>query len=138
MQKKNILIIDDDEFISGLYGTLLERAGYRISYARNGLAGLKDAAKSKPNLILLDVMMPVMSGFDTLVRLKSSEKTKSIPVIMLTGLSNATDAQRGLNEGAAAYLTKTMTMPAEAFEKIEAVLKGVGIASPRPKQKKKH
>lgn len=121
--KARILVIDDDVFISGLYGEMLSRANYAITYARNGVEGLKVASEEAHDLILLDVVMPEMDGFETLSRLKAGAKTKDIPVIMLTSMSQQPDVERGLAEGAVAYLAKTKVIPSEAMAVIEKTLR---------------
>ncbi len=121
-QKANILVVDDDVFISGLYGEMLTRAGYSVTYARNGREGLKEAGTLKYDLVLLDVVMPEMDGFETLSQLKSSAKTQAVPVIMLTGMSQPADVEKGLADGAAAYLAKTKVIPSDAIATIEQVL----------------
>ncbi|OGL73683.1 hypothetical protein A3C96_01375 [Candidatus Uhrbacteria bacterium RIFCSPHIGHO2_02_FULL_60_10] len=124
--KAHILIIDDDEFISGLYATILTHDGYAVSFARSGKEGLSAAVANKPDLILLDILMPETDGFETLAKLKAGAKTKPIPVVMLTGLSSPQDVQRGMEGGAAAYLAKTKVAPVDVLTKIEVLLHGPG------------
>jgi len=104
-QKPKILAIDDDRFnITTLIG-LLEN-DYEIVVAINGEMGLKAAARAEPDLILLDITMPDMDGYEVLRRLREDELTAEIPVIFITGLTDAEDEARGLDQGAADYISK--------------------------------
>ena len=122
-KKVKVLIVDDDAFLSGIYATKLELDGFAVVSARDGDEGLKAALKEIPDLILLDVLMPKLDGFEVLKRLKAEETTKNIPVIMLTNLGQKEDVEKGLQEGAADYLIKAHFVPAEAVAKIKKVLK---------------
>lgn len=121
--KQKVLIVDDDVFLSGIYATKLDLEGFEVETARDGEEGLKVAAKSKPDIILLDVLMPKLDGFETLKRLKADPDLKDVPVIMLTNLGQKEDVEKGLQEGAEDYLIKAHFVPSEAVEKIRAVLK---------------
>ncbi|MBN1585055.1 response regulator [Candidatus Uhrbacteria bacterium] len=120
--RTRILIVDDDSFLSGIYATKLEMDGFSVLSARDGDEGLKAAAKELPDLILLDVLMPKLDGFEVLKRLKGDPATKDIPVIMLTNLGQKEDIEKGMGEGAADYLIKAHFVPAEAVAKIKEVL----------------
>lgn len=120
---KKILIVDDDRFIAGIYGAKLESEGFAVVMATNGIDGIEAAKKERPDLILLDVLMPKMDGFEALDRLKKDAQTKRIPVMMLTSMGQKEDVDRGLAAGAADYLFKTKTLPTEALKKIIGVLK---------------
>ena len=117
-----VLIVDDDAFLSGIYATKLELEGFGVATARDGEEGVKAALKEKPDLILLDVLMPKLDGFEALKRLKADPETKSIPVIMLTNLGQKEDIEKGIEEGAVDYLIKAHFVPAEAVAKIKKVL----------------
>jgi DNA-binding response OmpR family regulator len=121
--KAKVLIVDDDVFLSGIYATKLELEGFGVVTARDGEEGVKAALKEIPDLILLDVLMPKLDGFEALRRLKQEETTKNIPVIMLTNLGQKEDIEKGLQDGAVDYLIKAHFVPAEAVEKIKKVLK---------------
>ncbi len=122
-KKTKILIVDDDAFLSGIYATKLEIEQFDVVIARDGEEGLKAAAREKPDLVLLDVLMPKLDGFEVLEKLKADPKTKAIPVIMLTNLGQKEDVERAIQEGAADYLIKAHFVPSEAVEKIKNVLK---------------
>lgn len=120
---KKILIIDDDALLLEMYQEKLEYEGFEVVTALSGQEGLKKAKSSKPNLILLDILMPRMDGFEVLERLKSDPETKKVPVIFLTNLSEAEEnVNKGFELGAAAYLVKALFRPAEVIEKIKEIL----------------
>jgi DNA-binding response OmpR family regulator len=121
-KKAKVLIVDDDAFLSGIYATKLELEGFAVVAARDGEEGLTVAARERPDLILLDVLMPKLDGFETLKRLKTDAETVDIPVIMLTNLGQKEDIEKGMQEGAVDYLIKAHFVPAEAVEKIKKVL----------------
>ena len=120
---KKIVIIDDDAFLAGIYATKLELDGFAVASGRDGEEGLRVVAKEMPDLILLDVLMPKLDGFEVLKRLKSDPAVKNIPVIMLTNLGQKEDVEKGLSEGAEDYLIKAHFVPSEAVAKIKKVLK---------------
>lgn len=101
-----ILVAEDDPNTIKLLNFRLESLGHEIISVTDGGEALEIAAKEKPALVLLDIMMPVMNGFQVLRKLKSQEETKSIPVIMLTGKTQEKDIVAGLEAGAVDYVTK--------------------------------
>ncbi len=123
MSGVKVLIIDDDPFISGMYATRLTNDGFAVSSAPDGFQGLKKAAEVKPDVILLDILMPKMDGFETLKRLKEDPSLASIPVLMLTSMGQKEDIERGIRAGAVDYMVKTNTLPVDASDKIKSVLK---------------
>lgn len=118
-----LLLIEDDSFLAGMYVTKLTMEGFHAELASDGMAGLEKAKKMKPELILLDVLLPKMNGFDVLRQLKKDEATKDIPVILLTNLGQKSDVVKGLDLGAVDYLIKAHFMPSEVVEKIKTVLR---------------
>lgn len=118
----HILLIEDDTFLGGMYVTKLSMEGFAVDLAVDGEQGLKDAKQMEPDLILLDILLPKMNGFDVLKALKASANTKSIPVILLTNLGQKSDVVEGLNLGATDYLIKAHFMPSEVVAKIKDVL----------------
>ncbi len=103
---KKILIIDDSPDSVFLLQDRLEREGFATAKAYNGEMGIQKAINEKPDLILLDVMMPDISGFDVCKTLSSKEETKLIPIILLTALTEADNLQQGLQSGAFDYIKK--------------------------------
>lgn len=121
----DILVIDDDSENREILCARLEAAGYSVLQATDGLEGQRLAEQEKPRLIILDVMMPKSDGWQTCRKLKSDVRTQSIPVVMLTALSQNVDALRGWEAGAAEFLTK----PCEPQELLQAVQKHIVSAS---------
>jgi len=120
--KIKILLIEDDPFLLSMYATKFELEGFEIIFAEDGEKALKVANKEKPDIILLDVLLPKMDGFEVLKELKKNEETKAVPVILLTNLSQRDDVEKGLALGAVDYLIKAHFMPTEVVEKIKKVL----------------
>jgi two-component system alkaline phosphatase synthesis response regulator PhoP/two-component system response regulator VicR len=103
---KRILVVDDEKALVRIIQINLERNGYEVVTANDGLQALEKVASENPDLVILDVMMPHMNGFEVLKTLKSSPATKTIPVIMLTAEAQDTDIFRGWQSGADCYLIK--------------------------------
>jgi two-component system alkaline phosphatase synthesis response regulator PhoP len=103
---KKILAVDDEKHIVRLIQVNLERAGYEVITANDGKEALDMVAAEQPDLVVLDVMMPVMDGFETLRNLKANPATREIPVIMLTAKAQDADVFRGWQSGVDCYLTK--------------------------------
>ena len=118
-EKKKVLLIEDDDFLSKMYATKLEMEGYHPLIALDGERGLKRALKDKPDLVILDILLPKLDGLEVLRRIKADKRTKQIPVILLTNLSQKEDIQTALNLGASDYLIKAYFMPSEVIEKIK-------------------
>jgi len=121
-EKIHILIIEDDAFLSNIYKTKFEMEGFKVSTSDNGEAGLTDAKKKNPDIILLDILMPKMDGFTVLKELKGASETKDIPVILLTNLGQKDDVEKGLELGAADYLIKAHFKPSETVAKVRKIL----------------
>lgn len=119
---KVILLVDDDLTLREMYDERLKAEGFDIIQASNGEEALVKAHESKPNVILLDVMMPKINGFDVLKQLKEDSDTKDIPVIILTALIQDVDRIQGKKLGAADYIVKSETMPGEIIAKIKGVM----------------
>ncbi len=101
-----ILIIDDSRLIAHVAKTILTKGGHEIFLAQDGLAGLEAAKSEQPDIILLDLIMPVMDGYQVCEQLKVEESTKEIPIIMLTSKAEPADKVKGLQMGALDYVTK--------------------------------
>ncbi len=123
MSEKKILIIEDDEFLSKMYATKLDLDGFSVSEASNGLLGLKIIQKDKPDLVLLDLNLPELDGFEVLRRMKEDTDTKDIPVLVLTNYAQKDNIDKCLNLGAVDYLIKAHFVPAEVIAKIKNILK---------------
>lgn len=118
---KKILIIDDDLDTLRLVGAMLQRQGYQIVVASSGEQGLVQAANEKPDLALVDVMMPEMDGYEVTRRLRSDPQTADIPILMFTAKTQLDDKVTGFESGADDYLTKP-THPAELQAHVKALL----------------
>src|ERR1700686_545210 len=109
MASEKILIVDDDEDVLLIVQTILDNSGYTPILARNGREGVEKAMEAKPDLILLDVMMPELSGWEVCTTLKSAPETRQIPIAMLTVKSEIRDFITGMQVGADDYITKPFT-----------------------------
>lgn len=118
---EKILVVDDDLDTLRLVGLMLQKQGYQIVAASNGQQGLDLAFSELPNLILLDVMMPQMDGYEVARRLRADEKTADIPILMFTAKSQLDDKVTGFESGADDYLTKP-THPSELHAHVKALL----------------
>ncbi len=106
MSKKRILVVDDEVELIKAIQIRLEQAGYEALFAYDGQQGLEKAHKEKPDLIILDLMLPKMDGYKVCALLKGDTKYNKIPIIMLTVRAQDTDEKLGLELGADAYITK--------------------------------
>ena len=120
-----VLIIEDDFELVKLYERIFALENMELITAGDGEEGLEKTATEKPSLILLDIMMPKMDGFQVLLRLKSNAETKNIPVIVLTNLSSIKDAESCLYIGAAKYLVKSETEPKQVVQEVKNILSAV-------------
>ena len=118
-ENKKVLVVDDEPNTLIMLTKRLSSGGYDVVTAKNGEEALSKAESAKPGLILLDIMMPTISGIEALHLLKEGEKTKDIPVIALTALSTREDELRALAAGAVSYITK----PYDGEELLAAVKK---------------
>jgi DNA-binding response OmpR family regulator len=119
---KKILIIEDDEFLLRMYATKLGMEGYKVILASDGEKGLCLAIKEKPDLILLDLLLPKKDGFEVLKELKAKVETKGIPVLVLTNLGQKQDIDRCFALGVTDYLIKAHFIPSEVIVKINRIL----------------
>ncbi len=117
-----VLIVEDQEALVTMLRYNLEGAGFRVNTAGDGEEALVAAAEEVPDLILLDWMLPLMSGIEVCRQLRSKSETKRVPIIMLTARGEETDKLRGLDSGCDDYITKPFS-PAELIARINAVLR---------------
>lgn len=120
-KKPKVLVVDDDENTLFLLERILSDARYKVLKATSGKEGIEQAKKSKPDLIVLDIMMPELDGIATVLKLKGMEKTRSIPVIICTAVKEEEDEIVARNLGVADYCRKTPLMEG-LTEKIERIL----------------
>jgi len=120
--KKKILSIEDEERLQNMFKKLFEEEGYEFFSAYDGETGLKMAEEKKPDLILLDLVLPKKDGFETLKEIKSNHCLASVPVIVLTNLETARDVEKAISLGAHTYLVKTNYSLSEVVQKAEEAL----------------
>jgi len=121
-EKATILMIEEDGFLRKIYRNKFSQAGFEFNEATNGEEGLNKIRAKKPDLVLLDLILPKKSGFDVLVEMKDNKETKNIPVIILSNLAQESDIQRGLSLGAKDYLVKPEVSLSEVVERVKECL----------------
>jgi len=119
-----ILIIEDDPLMRRMYQKIFTFEKYSVTMATNGEDGLVKVKSQKPNLILLDIMMPKMNGLQVLTKLKADPDTKKIPVIVLTNLAGKQDAETAMAKGAVKYIIKSEKDPKEVVGIVKQILAG--------------
>ncbi|MCA1595530.1 MAG: response regulator [Chloroflexi bacterium] len=124
---KKILAVDDEKHIVRLVQVNLERAGYQVATAYDGVDALEKVKSEHPDMIVCDVMMPRMDGFEVLRHLKSDPATKDIPVIMLTAKAQDADVLKGWTSGVDCYLTKPFN-PMELLSFVKRIFKSLDPA----------
>jgi len=120
--KKTILLIEDDPFLVGMYKEKFIVEGFMVLTAEDGLQGLNLAGTNKIDLIILDILIPKLSGVDFLAKLRQDEKLKNIPVVALTNLSDAKDEEKVRSYGVKEYLMKSNYTPSQVIEVIRKYL----------------
>ena len=120
---KTVLLVDDDPVILKLLQVNFEMEGYTVMTAADGVEGLEKARAERPDIVLLDIMMPRMDGLQVTQALKGDDATKDIPIILLSAKAQASDIQAGRDMGADDYLTKPFD-PLELLERVGDLLSG--------------
>ncbi|MFC1678409.1 response regulator transcription factor [Patescibacteria group bacterium] len=118
-KEKIILLAEDDKYISAAYKSGLERVGYKVLHAVNGIEALRFARQEIPDIVLLDIIMPTMDGFEVLEEFKADKMLKSIPVIVLSNLGQDADIIKAKAMGAIDYLVKSNYSMVEVLKKID-------------------
>jgi len=121
MQKGKILVVDDEVYILHILDFSLGAEGFEVLSANNGELAVEKAKIEKPDLIVLDIMMPVLDGYETCRRLKQDTETKDIPVILLTAKGRDVDKRLGYEVGAVDYIVKPFS-PSRLIERIEEII----------------
>jgi len=119
---KKILLIEDDQFLIDIYTTKLKEAGFSIEVAKSGREGLKMAKEKKFDLILLDIVLPGLDGWEVLKRIKEGEESKKVPVVVLSNLGQKEEVEKGLKLGALKYIIKANYTPSELVQEIKKIL----------------
>lgn len=122
-KKIKVLLIEDEEVLSNMYDTKFKMEGFEVTKALDGETGLKLAQEAKPDLILLDIIMPKLDGFSVLKKLKEDSQLKDIPVVLLTNLGQDEDVKKGNQLGVLGYLVKANTTPAQVVDRVKEFLK---------------
>ena len=119
---KKILLIEDDKFIIDIYSTKFKEEGFEVEVAINGEKALQKT-KEKPDLILLDIVLPGLDGWGILREIKKNEETKSIPVVVLSNLSQKSEVEKSFKMGAVKYLIKSNYTPSQVVKEVKECLK---------------
>jgi twitching motility two-component system response regulator PilG len=122
MKKNRILVVEDEESLLKLESILLTSKGYSVTGVMDGRSALEEIARSKPDLVILDIMLPEMDGFEVCRQIKGNPETSYIPVVMLTAKKSSQDLARGRQVGADEYITKPFKS-AKVMEIIGTLLK---------------
>ena len=117
-----LLLVEDDITLRDIYAARFSIENYQLEVATDGESGLAKINELLPDVVLLDLRIPKINGFEVLRRVKENPKTKKIPVIILTALSGDEDRRKCMEAGAAAFLTKAETMPKEVLAHVKRVL----------------
>jgi DNA-binding response OmpR family regulator len=122
-EKAKILIIEDNKMLLDIYITVFEKEGYTVITAQTGEDGYAFVGLKKPNLVLLDILLPgKMNGLDVLRKLKADEETKNIPVLIMSNLSDDKTISEGLSLGASGYFTKSQAYPDDVLRNVATIL----------------
>ncbi len=120
---KKILLVEDDNFLRELLAKKLRNEGFEVIEAVDGEQGLQETEEKMPDIILLDLILPGMDGFQFLEKKKEKEKVKEIPVIILSNLGQREEIEKGLKLGAVDYMVKAYFSPFEIVDKVKQYLK---------------
>lgn len=122
--KGKILIVEDDRYISKMYQLKLSLEGYDVQVAENGKQGVDKVKEFMPDIMLLDILMPELDGFEVLKIVKADDATKNIPVLIMSNLGQEDHVEKGMKLGAIGYVVKSQYTPSKVVEKIKSVLDG--------------
>jgi len=123
MKQKQILLVEDDAFLVDIYTTKLNEEGFAVEVAKTGEEALKKLEKIKPDLILLDIVLPGIDGWEILKKVKADPKLKNIQVVILSNLGRKEEVEKGINLGSVKYLVKANYTPTEVVEEIKLLFK---------------
>ena len=118
-KKQKVLMMEEDRFLRKIYKNKLIREGFEFIEATNGQEGLNKVISEKPDIVLLDLILPRKSGFDVLIDMKRNSETKDIPVIILSNLSQESDIKKGFSFGAKEYLVKSEISLSDVVDKVK-------------------
>lgn len=119
-----ILIVEDDRYISKMYQLKLSLDGFDVQLADNGRIGIEKAKEFKPDIVLTDILMPEMDGFDVIKALKADTELVTIPILIMSNLGQEDHIKKGLELGALGYIVKSQYTPSKVVDKIKEILAG--------------
>lgn len=119
---KKILLVEDEEDVADVYSLSLSNHGYEVLVAKDGQEGLEVISREKPDLVLLDIILPRKDGFTVLKKIRQNKETKDLPVVLLTNLGQKEDRGMGKKLGALDYLIKAQNTPEQISAKVEKIL----------------
>ena len=119
---KLILLIEDDPFLIDIYTKKIKNSGFEVQVAENGSTALKILKEKKPDLILLDIVLPEMEGWEVLRRIKEDKATAALKVVVLSNLGQRGEVEKGLKLGAMKYLIKAQHTPSQVVTEIKKIL----------------
>jgi DNA-binding response OmpR family regulator len=119
---KKILLVEDDPLVSDIYKTKLEKEGFKVSLARDSESALNKMKEERPDLLLLDIVLPGAEGWEVLEKMRRDEGVKGIKVVIISNLSQKKEIEKGLSLGAIKYLIKANYTPSEVVKEIKKIL----------------
>ncbi len=119
---QNILLVEDDPFLIDIYTTKLEESGFSVEVANDGEVALRKARENKPDLVILDIVLPQIDGWEILKRIKSEPEFKNLKVIILSNLGQKEEVEKGIKLGAAKYLIKAHYTPSQVIKEIKKTI----------------
>jgi len=117
-EAKNILLVEDDALLVDIYSTKLQLSGFKVRVVDNGDKVFAAVREKKPDLVLLDIVLPHMDGWDILQRLNTMDEMKDVPIVILSNLGQKEEVEKGLRLGAAKYLIKAYYTPSEIVKEV--------------------
>lgn len=119
---KSILLVEDDPFLIDIYAKKITKSGFKVQVAENGAKALKILKEKKPDLILLDIVLPEMEGWEVLQKIKDNKATADLKVVVLSNLGQRAEVEKGLKLGAIKYLIKAQHTPSQVVLEIKKIL----------------
>lgn len=130
--KKTVLLAEDDPLLIDIYSTKLKNAGFKVEIARDGNECLAKLHEKKSDVLLLDIVLPQISGWEVLRQIKRDEKLKDLKIIILSNLGQRNEVKKGLELGAVRYLIKSHYTPSQVVEEIKKILTPLSLQERRP------
>ena len=124
MGAKKVLIIEDESYLLEMYKMRFEQGGYEVMVAEDGESGLSMARKGQPDIVLLDIMLPKMNGYQVLEEIRKNADTEKLKVYVLSNLGQSVEIKKGMEGGANGYFVKSNLTPTQLFTDVEKILSG--------------